>query len=72
MEYGLPLSFLAFNEPCKDDESQAVCLIYQLLQQHAAGLLLWARHTRDINQLLHSWCSAATVSSVTLSADAGS
>jgi len=39
----------------------------------AAGLLLWARHPRDINRLLHGRRSAAAnASSVTLSADVGS
>jgi len=51
----------------------SVCLSHLLImQQCVAGLLLWAQHTGDIDQLLHDWCSAGTVSSVTLSADVGS
>jgi len=52
--------------------SETVCPIYQPLQQHAAVLLLCAQRAGDIDQLLHSRCSAATVSDVTLSADVGS
>jgi len=42
-------------------------------QQHAAGLLPWARRPGDIDQLLHGRRSAVTASasSVTLSADVG-
>jgi len=43
-----------------------------MMQQRAAGLLLWARQAGDIDRLLHGRRSAATVSSVTLSADVGS
>ena len=38
----------------------------------AAGLLLWARRPGDIDRLLHGRRSAASASSVTLSADVGS
>jgi len=31
----------------------SVCPSYRPLQQHAAGLLLWARWARDIDRLLH-------------------
>jgi len=50
----------------------SVCPIYRPLQQRVAGLLLWARRTKDIHRLLHGRRSAATASSVTLSADVGS
>jgi len=50
----------------------SVCPTYQPLQQRAAGLLLWARRPRNIDRLLHSRRSAATASSVTLSAGVGS
>jgi len=32
-----------------------VCPSYRLLQQRAAGLLLWARLAGDIERLLHGW-----------------
>jgi len=47
--------------------------IIRLQHAVAAGLLLWARHPRDINRMLHGRRSAAAnASSVTLSADVGS
>jgi len=38
----------------------SICPIYLPLQQHAAGLLLWAWHAGDISRLVHGWHPAAT------------
>jgi len=37
----------------------SVCPI-RPLQQHAAGLLLWAQLAGDIDRLLHVWCRSST------------
>jgi len=47
----------------------SVCLIIRSPHAAAAGLLHGARHAGDIDRLLHGRRAAATVSSVTLSAD---
>jgi len=36
-----------------------VCHTCLLLQQHVAGLLLWAQQAGDIDRFLHGRCSAA-------------
>ena len=48
----------------------SVCPIYRPLQQRAAGLLLWAPRTGDIDRLLHGASAAGAAAFRSLSADA--